>query len=62
MAMSEWTRSIRAARDIIVTAYSVPGINTMHCVAYRPPIAVSPFLLALSVCYSKQPSGIECQL
>jgi len=49
MAASEWTRPVRAVRDTPVVYYSVPGIITMHCAAYRPPIAVSPFLLALSL-------------
>jgi len=50
MVPSEWTRSVRAVRDTPVADYSTPGINTTRLVAYRPPIAVSPFLLALSVC------------
>ena len=49
MTPSEWTRSVRAVRDIPVAAYSAPSANTTLRVAYRPPIAVSPFLLALSV-------------
>ena len=53
MAMSEWTRSVRVIRDTLVVDYSVPGVNTTHRVAYRPPIALSPFLLALSVFYCK---------
>jgi len=51
---SEWTRSIRAVRDTPVADYSAPGVNTTRRVAYRPPIAVSPFLLALSVSYFRQ--------
>ena len=39
MAPSEWTRSVRAVRDIPVAAYSAPSVNTMRRVAYRPPIA-----------------------
>jgi len=54
MAVSEWTRSIRAIRETLVADYSMPGANTMHRVAYGPPIAVSPFRLALSVFYYKQ--------
>jgi len=54
MAPSEWMRSVRAVRDTPVADYSAPGVNTTRHVAYRPPIAVSPFLLALSVCYFKQ--------
>jgi len=53
-AASEWTRSVRAVRDTPVAEYSAPGVNTTRRVAYRPPIAVSPFLLALSVSYIKQ--------
>jgi len=52
MAPSEWTRSVRAVRDTPVADYSVPCVNTTHRVAYHPPIAVSPCLLALSV-YTK---------
>jgi len=53
MAPSEWTRSVRAIRDTPVADYSASGANTMRRVAYRPPIVVSPFLLALSVSYCK---------
>jgi len=41
--------SIRAIRDILVADCSVLGVNTMRRFAYHPPIAVSPFLLALSI-------------
>jgi len=54
MAPSEWTRSVRAVRDTPVADYSAPGVKTTRRVTYRPPIAVSPFLLALSVSYFKQ--------
>jgi hypothetical protein len=54
MAPSEWTRTVRAVGDIPVAADSVPDVNATRCVAYCPPIAVSPFLLALSVSYFKQ--------
>jgi len=54
MAVSEWTCSIRAIRDTLVEDYSAPGVNTTRRIAYRPPIAVSLFLLALSVSYFKQ--------
>jgi len=54
MAPSEWTRSVRAVRDTPVVEDSVPGVNTTHRVEYHPLIAVSPFLLALSVSYFKQ--------
>jgi len=53
MAPSEWTRSVRAVRDTAVADYTAPGLDTMRRVSYRPPIAVSPFLLALSVSYTK---------
>jgi len=49
MAPSEWMRAVRAIRDTPVADYSTRGLNTTRRVAYRPPIAVSPFLLALSV-------------
>jgi len=49
----EWTRFIRAVLHILLAACSSPSTNTMHCVAYRPPIAVSLFLLALLVSYCK---------
>jgi len=52
MAPSEWTRSVRAVRDTPVADYSGPGVNTTHHAAYCPLIAVSPFLLTLSV-YTK---------
>ena len=54
MAPSEWMRSVGAFIDTPVVDYSVPGANTTHRVAYRPPIAVSPFLLALLVSYCKR--------
>ena len=43
-----------AIRDTPVADNSMPGVNTMHHIAYCPQIAVSPFLLALSVSYFKQ--------
>ena len=49
MTPSEWTRSIRADRDILVEAYSAPGTNSTRHGAYRTPMAVSPVLFALSV-------------
>ena len=54
MAASEWTHSVRAARDIPVADYSAPGVNTTRRVAYCPPITFSPFLLGLSVSYNQQ--------
>jgi hypothetical protein len=53
-APSERTRSVKPVRDTPVADYSAPSLNTTRCVAYRPPIAVSPVLLALSVSYFKQ--------
>jgi len=41
MAASEWTRSVRAVRDIPVAVYSAPSVNTTRRVAYRPLTAVS---------------------
>jgi hypothetical protein len=49
MATSEWTRSVSAARDTQVADDSAPGVNLMRRVPYRPLIAVSLFLLVLSV-------------
>ena len=54
MALSEWTRSIWVVRDIPVADNSVPGANTLRRSAYRPLIAVSPCLLALSGSYCKR--------
>jgi len=54
MAASEWTRSVRAIRDTLVVDYFTHGVNTTRHAAYCPPIAVAPFLLALSVSYFKQ--------
>ena len=54
LAASEGMRSVRAVRATPVADYSAPGVNTTRRVAYRPPIAISPFLLALSVSYFKQ--------
>jgi len=62
MAPSEWERSIRAVRDTPEVDYSAPGLNSTRHVAYRPPIAVSPFLLALSVSYCKRTLRHCCQL
>jgi hypothetical protein len=54
MAPSEWTRSIRVARDTTVAEYSTPSINSMRRVQCRPQIDVSLFLLILFVSYFKQ--------
>jgi len=54
IAGSEWTRSVRAIRNTPVADYSAPGVNITCRAAYRPPIAVLPLLLALSVPYFKQ--------
>jgi hypothetical protein len=53
IAPSEWTCSVRAFRDTLVADISVTGRNTTPCITYRPLIAVSPFLLTLSVTYFK---------
>jgi hypothetical protein len=53
MAPSEWTRSIRAVRDIPVADYSAAGVNATRCVSYRPLIAVLLFLLVFLVSYFK---------
>jgi len=45
---------IIAVSNTRVKDCSAPGANTMHRVAYHPPIAVSPFLLALSVSHCKR--------
>jgi len=62
MGPAEWTRSVRAGRDTPVADSSAPGVNTTRRVAYHPAIAVSPFLLLLSVTYFKQSLGRCCQL
>jgi len=54
MGPSEWTPPVRAVRDTPVADHSAPGVKTTGHVTYRPPIAVSPSLLALSVSYFKQ--------
>jgi len=57
MAPSEWTCSVRGVRVTPVADYSAPCLNTRRRVAYRPLIAVSPFLLALLVSYFKRTLG-----
>ena len=52
MAPSEWTHSVRTVRDTPVVDYPARSVNTTRRMAYRPLIALSPFLLALSV-YTK---------
>jgi hypothetical protein len=54
MAPSEWTRSVRAVRETLVADYSAPGVNSTRRIPYHPLIAVSPFLLILSVSYFKR--------
>jgi len=49
MAPAEWTCSVRAVRVTPVADNSAPSTTTTCRGAYRPPIAVSPFLLALLV-------------
>ena len=41
---SNWTRSVRAERDTMVADHTMPAVNTMHGVAYHPPIALFPSL------------------
>jgi len=55
MAPSEWTRSVRAVRYFLVVPHSSLGADTTCRIAYRPPITVSQFLLALFVSYLKPP-------
>jgi hypothetical protein len=50
---AEWMGWVRAVRGTPVADDSVPSINTTRRVAYCPLIAVSPFLLALSVFHFK---------
>jgi len=40
IAPLQWTLSVRAIRYTAVTYYSVPGVNTIRCVPYRPLITV----------------------
>ena len=54
MAPLEWTPSVRAVRDTPVVDFSAHGVNSTRRVPYHPLIAVSPFLLVLSVSYFKQ--------
>jgi len=54
VAPSEWTGSVRAVRDTPVADHSTPGLNTTRRVAYRLPITVSLFILALSGSYFKR--------
>jgi len=49
MAASEWTRYVTAVRDTTVADDTVSGTNTTRPITYRPPIAVSEFLLTLSL-------------
>jgi len=54
MGPAEWTHSVRAVRETPVRDHYAPSVKTTHRVTYRPPIAVSRFLLALWVTYFKQ--------
>jgi hypothetical protein len=54
MALSECTRCVRAVKNTPVVNYTTPGLKTTRRIAYRPPIAVSPVLVALSVSYFKR--------
>jgi len=62
MAPSTWTHSGRALRDTPVVDYSVQGLNTTRCAAYRPPIAVSLSLLARSRIDFERTLWCCCQL
>ena len=53
MAPSESMRSVRAVSDTPVADDAAPAVNTTRRAAYRPPISVSSFHLALSVFYFK---------
>jgi len=54
MAVWHWKNSFGAVTDNPGEDYSAPGVNTTCRAAYRPPISVSPLLLAWSVSYCKQ--------
>jgi hypothetical protein len=54
MAASEWTRSVRAIRDTPVAEYCASGFTKTRRIAYRYPITVSQFLLALPFSSIKQ--------
>jgi len=54
MAPSEWMWSNRAVTDTLLADNSVTSVNIMCRIANRTLIAVSPFLLALSVTYLKR--------
>jgi len=54
VALSKWKRSVRAVRETPVADYSAPSFKTTHRNTYHPPIAISLFLLGLSVSYFKQ--------
>jgi hypothetical protein len=62
MAASELTCSVRAVRETLVADYSARGVNATRRIAYRTLIAVSPFLLALSVSNFKQTLRLWGQL
>ena len=51
MAPLERTHSVRVVIATPVVDISAPGLNTARRIAYRPPIHVSPGVLALSVSY-----------
>ena len=54
MALLDWTCSVRAVKDTTGADHSIPGVNSTCHVPYCPLIAVSPFLLVLSVTYFKR--------
>jgi hypothetical protein len=54
LAASEWTCSVRAIGDTPGAYYSALNVNTTRRVIYRPPVAISPFILPLSVSHCNQ--------
>jgi len=54
MASSEWTPSVRGVSDSLVAECSAPNIHSTRRLPYCPLIAVSPFLLVLSVACFKR--------
>jgi len=59
MTPSEWTRSVRAITNTPVADYLAPSANALRHVAYCAPIAMSPFLPMLSICYI-EPTHLHC--
>jgi hypothetical protein len=57
MPTSDWTRSVRALRDIPVADFSAPSVNTTRRVVYRPPILLFRYPLASGLQYN----GSRCE-